>query len=103
MEVVDADLRDYLNTTPHVPLMKSVARRVSDGVILSRIKAWLTVPEIKPPPRGTKRTTEARDKGRGTPQGGVTSPLLSSLCFRRFLLGWHKHGHPTHLDARVTN
>ena len=103
MEVVDADLRDYFNTIPHRPLMKSVARRVSDGAILSLKKAWLTVPEIEATPRGTKRTTEARDKGRGTPQGGVISPLLSNLYFRRFLLAWHEHGHAKRLDAYVTN
>lgn len=38
-EVVDGDLSDYFNTIPHGPLMKCVARRVSDGQVLSVIKS----------------------------------------------------------------
>ena len=34
------------------------------------------------------RTTRNKDEGRGTPQGGVASPLLANLYMRRFLLGW---------------
>ncbi|MBV4481178.1 hypothetical protein KVH01_14775 [Pseudomonas sp. SWRI124] len=30
-DVVDTDLRDYFNTIPHGPLMKCLARRISDG------------------------------------------------------------------------
>jgi len=34
------------------------------------------------------RTTRNKDEGRGTPQGGVASPLLANLYMRRFILGW---------------
>ena len=40
-EVVDADLSSYFDTIPHHELMKSVARRVSDGAMLALIKSWL--------------------------------------------------------------
>ena len=43
-EVVDADLSNYFGEIPHAELMKSVARRVSDGRMLGLIKAWLTMP-----------------------------------------------------------
>ena len=43
------DLRDYFNAIPHGPLLKSVARRVSDGHVLSVIKAWLNVAELDGP------------------------------------------------------
>src|ERR1039457_3536590 len=49
------------------------------------------------------RTTEARDRKRGTPQGGSASPLLANLYFRRFLLAWYEHGHSARLDAHVVN
>ena len=40
-EVVDADLSDYFGQIPHAELLKSVARRVSDGRMLGWVKAWL--------------------------------------------------------------
>jgi hypothetical protein len=39
------------------------------------------------------RTTRNKDEGRGTPQGGVASPLLANLYMRRFILGWKVLGH----------
>jgi RNA-directed DNA polymerase len=102
-EVVDADLRDYFGSIPHGPLLRCVARRVADGTVLSVIKSWLEMPVVERTPRGTRRTTEARNRHRGTPQGATCSPLLSNLYFRRFLLAWERHGHRRRLDAHVVN
>ncbi len=103
-EVVDADLSDYFTTIPHGPLLRCVARRVTDGQVLSIIKRWLTVPAWERTSRGAiVCTTEARDRKRGTPQGGSASPLLANLYFRRFLLAWYAHGHSRRLDAQVVN
>src|SRR6516225_2996585 len=72
-EVVDADLADYFGSIPHADLLKSVARRVVDRRVLHLIKMWLDCPVEEADERGRKtRTTEARDKRRGIPQG---SPL----------------------------
>ncbi len=43
-EVVDGDLSNYFGEIPHAELMKSLARRVSDGRMLKLIKAWLEMP-----------------------------------------------------------
>ncbi len=102
-EVVDADLSDYFGSIPHGPLMRCVARRVADTTVLSVIKAWLDAPVVERDRRGDRCTTEARDRHRGTPQGGVISPLLANLYFRRFLLAWEQHGHRGRLDAHVVN
>ena len=40
-EVVDADLSDYFGQIPHSNLLRSIARRVSDGRLLGWVKAWL--------------------------------------------------------------
>lgn len=103
LEVVDCDLSDYFGTVPHGPLMKCVARRVTDGQVLATIKRWLEVPVIERHPEGERRSTEARDKHRGTPQGGVISPLAANLYFRRFLLAWSKFGIDKRLDASIVN
>lgn len=103
-EVVDADLSDYFTTIPHGPLMKCVARRVTDGTVLSVLKQWLMIPVCERSGRGRLiRTTEARDRKRGTPQGGTASPLLANLYFRRFLLAWYDQGYSARLDAHVVN
>jgi RNA-directed DNA polymerase len=103
-DVVDADLSDYFTTIPHGPLIRCVTRRVADGTVLSVLKQWLTAPVWERTSRGgMNRTTEARDRNRGTPQGGSASPLLANLYCRRFLLAWYGHGHADRLDAHVVN
>jgi group II intron reverse transcriptase/maturase len=102
-EVVDADLRDYFTSIPHSPLMRCLSRRISDGRMLHIIKGWLTAPVVEVIEGRPVQTTEARRTKRGTPQGGVISPLLANCYFRRFLLAWHNHGHRDQLDAHVVN
>jgi len=102
-EVVDADLRDYFTSIPHSPLLRSLSRRISDGHMLHTIKGWLTAPVVEVVGGRPVQTTEARRTKRGTPQGGVISPLLANCYFRRFLLAWHSHGHRDQLDAHVVN
>ena len=102
-EVVDADLRDYFTSIPHTPLMRCLSRRIADGRMLHAIKGWLTAPVVEYVDGRPVRTTEARRRKRGTPQGGVISPLLANCYFRRFLLAWHGHGHRDQLDAHVVN
>ena len=92
-EVVDADLTDYFGSIPHAELLKSVARRIVDRRVLHLIKMWLEGPVEETDDRGRMtRTTEARDKRRGIPQGSPISPLLANLYMRRFVLGWKMLG-----------
>ncbi len=79
-EVIDADLSGYFDSIPHAELLKSVARRVSDGRMLRLIKMWLRAPveEIDRRCR-RRRTTRAKDTGRGSPQGAPISPLLNKV------------------------
>lgn len=92
-EVVDADLADYFGSIPHAELMHSLARRIVDRRVMHLIKMWLVCAVEETDQRGRKtRTTEAKDKGRGIPQGSPISPLLSNLYMRRFVLMWKKLG-----------
>jgi RNA-directed DNA polymerase len=103
LEVVDADLSDYFNTIPHGDLMRCVSRRVADGTLLQVIKQWLKVAVIERRDQLETRTTEAKNRSRGTPQGGIISPLLSNLYFRRFLLAWQQFGYAQRYRAEVVN
>ena len=92
-DVVDADLSQYFDTIPHSDLLKSVARRVSDGAMLHLLRLWLSVPVEERDAEGHVRRTGGRDHGRGTPQGGPLSPLLANVYMYRFLRAWHGAGH----------
>ncbi len=102
--VIDADLSGYFDTIPHFELLKSVARRISDGRILRLIKMWLQAPVEEVDQRGKKcRTTRNKDEARGCPQGAPVSPLLANVYMRRFLLGWKALGYEKLFRAKIVN
>ena len=103
-EVVDGDLSNYFGEIPHAELMKSIARRVSDGWMLRLIKAWLEMPVEEDDGKGGKRrTNRARRDRKGTPQGAPISPCLSNLYMRRFILGWKVQGFARRFRSEIVN
>ncbi len=71
VEVYDVDLERYFDTVEHHKLMKLVARRIVDKQILHVIKLWLSC--------GYVEDGQHKQSKRGTPQGGVISPLLANI------------------------
>lgn len=69
--VVDADLKSYFDTIPHDRLLALVAKKVSDGKVLTLIDAFLHQSVLD----GLAEWTPEE----GTPQGAVISPLLSNI------------------------
>ena len=102
-EVLDGDVRDYFNQIPHGPLCKSLCRRIADGTVLKTIAAWLDNAVIERKDRREVRTTEARDRHRGSPQGSPISPLLSNIYFRRFALAFMRSEVAHQTEARLVN
>jgi RNA-directed DNA polymerase len=101
-DVVDADLADYFGSIPHSDLMRSLARRIVDPRVLHLIKMWLECAVEETDDRGRKtRSTEAKDKQRGIPQGSPISPLLANIYMRRFVVGWKKLGLEERLGSRI--
>ncbi len=83
--------------------MLSLARRIVDTRVLHLIKMWMKCAAEETDRRGRKsRTTEAKDKGRGIPQGSPISPLLANVYMRRFVLVWKKFGFDRTLGKLVT-
>lgn len=91
VEVYDVDLEKYFDTVDHTKLMKLVARRIVDKQILHVIHQWLSC--------GYVENGQHRQSKKGTPQGGVISPLLANIylnpvdhAFERRKLGTIKNG-----------
>lgn len=81
-EVYDADLSGYFDSIPHDKLMACVQRRIVDGSVLRLIRQWLKAPVLEPGEKGQGPRMTKNDKG--TPQGGVISPLLANLYLHWF-------------------
>jgi len=102
-DVVDADLSKYFDTIPHADLLRSVARRIVDRHVLWLIKLWLKVAVEERDEAGKRRMSGGRSNTRGTPQGGVVSPLLANIYINRFLKHWRLSGCGEAFRAQVVS
>jgi RNA-directed DNA polymerase len=100
-DVVDADLSKYFDTIPHADLMRCVTRRIVDRHVLRLIKMWLRAPIEERDGDGKRRIVGGKGNRRGTPQGGVASPLLANIYMNRFLKHWRLTGCGEALRAHV--
>jgi group II intron reverse transcriptase/maturase len=101
-EVIDADLSKYFDTIPHAKLMAVVAERICDGAILHLIQMWLKAPVIEVGRDGKKRNVGGgKGNRKGTPQGGVISPLLANLYLHLLDRIWERHNLQQRLGARI--
>jgi RNA-directed DNA polymerase len=102
-EVIDGDVSQYFDTIPHADLMKSLARRISDRKVLRLLKMWLKAPVAEPAAGGGWRFSGGKRAMRGTPQGGVVSPLLSNVYMNRYLKVFRLRGLDVRYGARLVN
>jgi len=75
-EVFDADLSKYFDTIPHDRLQIALKQRISDPRMLKLINKWLKAPVCE-----DGKYTGGKKNDKGTPQGGVISPLLANVYF----------------------
>ena len=78
--IVDADLKDYFGSVDHEKLMTLVGKQVADGRVLKLIQQMLKA--------GYEEKGQRYETPRGTPQGGVVSPLLSNILLTPLLTRW---------------
>jgi RNA-directed DNA polymerase len=86
--VYDADLKGYFDSIPHPQLLACLRARIVDRSVLKLIRMWLEAPVVE----------ESKEQGgsgkwshpkKGTPQGGVASPLWANLYLHWFDAVFH--------------
>ncbi len=91
--VYDADLAGYFDSIPHDKLIACVRMRVVDGSVIGLIRQWLNAAVVEPPQDKGQPPTVGRNQ-RGTPQGGVLSPLLANIYLHWFDRTFHRPDGP---------
>lgn len=71
--VIDLDIKGFFDNIDHNKLMLAVEKHVSESWVKLYIKRWLEAPVF------TVSGETIQKQGKGTPQGGVISPLLANL------------------------
>jgi len=80
--VLDMDIKSFFDEVDHELLLKALDCHVEEKWVKMYIKRWLEVPSQ------TQDGTLIAKEGKGTPQGGVISPLLSNLYLHYVLDKW---------------
>jgi RNA-directed DNA polymerase len=86
--VVEFDIKSAFDQIDHSLLMKAVSSHIREGWILLYIERWLTAPF---------ETTDGErlPRERGTPQGGVVSPIMMNLFMHYTFDAWMKRVNPS--------
>jgi RNA-directed DNA polymerase len=86
--IIDLDIKGFFDNIDHDKLMLAVQKHVPEKWCLIYIQRWLTMPVQ------TKSGELIQKQGKGTPQGGVISPLLANLFLHYAMDKWLDQIHP---------
>jgi len=80
--VIDLDIKGFFDNIDHSKLMLAIEKHVPENWVCMYIKRWLSMPVLL-------KSGQLKEKqGKGTPQGGVISPLLANLFLHYALDAW---------------
>lgn len=94
--VVDMDIKGFFDNIPHDLMMRAVGKHTEDRWVLLYVERWL-----KAPVQLMNGAIESRAKG--TPQGGVISPLLANLFLHYAFDYWMQSHYPTYPFERYAD
>jgi RNA-directed DNA polymerase len=84
---IDLDIKAFFDTLNHDLMMKAIRIHTDEKWIHLYIERWLTAPL-------QKEDGELLNRDRGTPQGGVASPLLANIYMHHTFDDWMKRQFP---------
>jgi RNA-directed DNA polymerase len=87
--VIDMDIKGFFDNISHDLLLKALDKVVDEKWVKMYCKRWLEMPVQK------LDGTIVSKEGRGTPQGGVISPLLANLFLHYAFDMWITRKHPS--------
>ena len=91
--IVEVDIRKFFDTLDHAQLRELLRRRVRDGVLLRLIDKWLKA--------GVLEDGRITVPAKGTPQGGIISPLLANVYLHHVLDLWFEQEVQPRLQGRA--
>ena len=94
--VLDIDIQSFFDSIDHDLMMRALGHHTQEGWILLYVRRWLEAPV---------QTLDGRIefRQRGTPQGGVMSPLLANLFLHYVFDRWMRRCHPGIQFARYAD
>lgn len=94
--VLDLDIKAFFDTIDHTLMMRALRRHTDQKWVLLYVERWLTAPVEMP-------DGELQERDRGTPQGGVVSPLLANLFLHYAFDKWMARNYPGTLFERYAD
>jgi group II intron reverse transcriptase/maturase len=91
--VIEGDIKSYFDTINHKKLMQLVRRRIRDKKLLRLVRKFLKA--------GVMEGTLFKQTEKGTPQGGIVSPLLANVYLHELdMYMQQKSGTPRYKEKR---
>lgn len=91
--ILDADIRAFFDTIDHAWMLRFLGHRISDQRLLTLLERWLTA--------GVMEGDEFHEVEKGTPQGGIISPLLANVYLHYALDLWVHQWRGRHAKGKV--
>jgi len=85
--VLDLDIKGFFDNLDHELVMRAVRRYTDCRWVLLYIERWLKAPAVQP-------DGQVVPKDKGTPQGGVASPLLANVFLHLAFDEWMRQSYP---------
>ena len=87
--VIDMDISKFFDEVDHELMLKAVSHVMEEKWVLMYVDRWLKMPVQK------KDGSIEQKQGKGTPQGGVISPILANLYLHFTMDKWLSKHYPT--------
>lgn len=95
--VIDLDISSFFDEIDHELMIKAVEEILTEKWVVMYVKRWLEMKVVK------ENGTIEEKNGKGTPQGGVISPLLANLFLHYGLDKWLEKYYPHNRFVRYAD